>query len=148
MEDKQIRCKNCGRLFEPTRVGDTYCSALCRTTALFVGGGGDQTKPIAEGASRKERESAEARQRKQHTSKRGSDTKYPRVKQLFELPISERWKLASTFTEDEMSYARRIASRKMNEDRFVDEISSWGTGKEEEQLTDDSFLGESDDGSV
>ena len=116
---------------------------LCRTTALFVGGGGDQRKPnstIGEVRIRREEEDTKK-------SKRGSDIKYPRVKELFELPIDERWKLAKTFSQNEMAYARRIQKRMMNEDNLIDELYTWEL-TDPSQESSNEMIGESDDGSI
>jgi len=150
MGNKKKKCRNCGRLFDPKGEGDIYCSALCRTTALFVGGGGDQRKPLAEGTPKKvvEAARAEAKKPQPKPSRRGSDVKFPRVKELFNIPIDKRWKLAQTFSPDEMAYARRLASRMLNEDRMIDELSSWNAQGESEAAADEGTVGESDDGSV
>ena len=148
--NKKKKCQNCGRLFDPKDAGDTYCSALCRTTALFVGGGGDQRKPFAEGTPKKVIEAAKAAEKKlpPKISKRGSDTKFPRVKKLFDIPIDKRWEYAKTFTPDEMAYARRLASRKLNEERMIDELSSWEKSGESDTVLEEGNVGDSDDGSV
>ena len=148
--NKKKKCQSCGRLFDPKDEGDIYCSALCRTTALFVGGGGDQRKPFAEGTPKKVIEAAKAAEKKPQPkiSKRGSDTKFPRVKKLFDIPIDNRWEYARTFSPDEMAYARRLASRMLNEERMIDELSTWEKPGESEVAPDEGMLGESDDGSV
>ena len=148
MSEKR-KCRNCGRLFDPKGKDELFCSSLCRTTGLFVGGGGDTSKPSADGTSKKGVESKKIRQHKEShkVNKRGSDSKFPRVKELFELPLEKRWNFAKTFSEDEMAYARRIASRMLNEDRLIDELCLWEI-PDSETVDDGENYGDSDDGSI
>jgi len=147
MGKEKRKCRNCGRLFDSRNENEQYCSVLCRTTALFVGGGGDQRKPAGDMGSKKYKpETSKASDKK--VCKRGSDSKYPRVKELFTIPIEKRWEVAKTFNPDEMAYARRLANRMLNEEKMIDELSTWEKSGESEVLPEESTLGESDDGSI
>lgn len=150
------RCKNCGRTFDPKGPGDFFCSSLCRATGKFVGGGGDTTKPMS------------AEQRKEMIRKgkmpppvqgdrpkkiRNGGDKYPRVAQMFSLPLSERWNIAKMLTPEEMEYSRRVMKRMLTEDRKIGSIIDWdgdaecGTPASYDGLVGGT-LGESDDGTV
>ena len=137
------KCKKCGRTFESSGTGDLFCSALCRMTGFFVGGGGDTSKPgVAKRAD--ETPPKPVRVRK-------DDERFARVRHMFTLPPSERWAVAKDFSEEERAYAKRMARKiLMDDDRFTREWD-WGAGDDEEDASsypELNTLGESDDGSV
>ena len=137
------KCKTCGRQFIPTKAGEQFCSMLCRTTGLFVGGGGDTRKP---GATSKQ-VVPEAKP----IRVRAGDEKYERVRKLFTLPQSERWELAKTFTEDEQNYSRRLARRQLAEEDRLTREWTWDSDDDVEDIgdvADDGSFGDSDDGSL
>ena len=155
---KTRKCKTCGRLFEPKGANDKFCSALCRTAGCFVGGGGDTSKPVSP-EQRKLNEKKRAANggasspSPEETTKRMRPEKFPRVLQMFELPIEKRYAIASTFTPEEAEYARKLAKRKLQEEMRFDQMCSWD-GMEEtvglgsyEGLVGGS-IGDSDDGSI
>ena len=78
--------------------------------------------------------------------------KFPRVAQMFALPVSERWSVARHFTEEEREFARRMAKRMLSDERRMDMICSWdGEGDEGEANDLDvvrATIGDSDDGTV
>ena len=98
-------------------------------------------------------EAAAARRAERMPRVKGEAAKYPRVAEMFSLPVARRWELAKDFTVEEAAYARRLAKRALAEERRLDEICSWdGEGDDApmgrfEGITGGS-LGESDDGSV
>lgn len=130
-------------------------------TGKFRAGGGDTTKPISE-ERRKEMarkgivavtETAASRRAERMPRIKGEAQKYPRVAEMFRLPVGERWAVAKDFTAEEAAYARRLAKRALSEEKRMDEICSWdGCGDETpiERYSGISggSLGESDDGSV
>lgn len=134
------RCKTCGNLYDPKGPGDMYCSELCRTAGCFIGGGGDTTKPNSE---------IKTKIRVVHKAVKTAGKEFPRVMEMLELPLQERWRIAKDFTEDEMAYCRKLAKKSLNEDRIASCISEWDEGEDEENIQEaDSQVGESDDGSV
>ena len=139
------KCKNCGRVFETTNSAERFCSAVCRTTGLFVGGGGDTSKPSAQGAV-----NIPKRPRPQRVAK--TETDYPRVRILFSLPYIERWEYAKTLTEEEMNYAHRMARRMLAEERRFATEWSWEEQDDTELARERGLaggtIGESDDGST
>ena len=152
------RCKNCGQLFDPKGPGDFFCSSLCRTTGKFVGGGGDTTKPMSE-EQRKEM----IRRGKLIPQKilfalhfedeiRNGGEKYPRVAEMFRLPLEKRWELAKTFTAEEQEYCRRVMKRMLMEERKISSIVDWDSEAEpglgSYEGIAGGMLGESDDGTV
>lgn len=149
------RCKNCGQLFDPKGPGDFFCSSLCRTTGKFVGGGGDTTKPMSE-EQRKEMirrgklipQKTEAKPKKI----RNGGEKYPRVAEMFRLPLAKRWELARTFTAEEQEYCRRVMKRMLMEERKISSIVDWDSEAEpglgSYEGIAGGMLGESDDGTV
>ena len=142
---KKRKCKCCGRTFTPKEKADRFCSDVCRTTGLFVGGGGDTTKPG------KVAETSKAEAPKPTERVKGMDERYARVRAMFQLPVGERWAVAKTFTKEESEYARRIARRMLaEEDRLTREVS-WDVGEEEEvpvQLIESIEAADSDDGTL
>lgn len=136
------KCKTCGTLFEPKNEGDRYCSSLCRTTGLFVGGGGDTSKPNSTYVPKKMPVKRKA--------VKSSGTDFPRVREMMKLPPAERWSISKDFTEEEWSFARRLARKTMMDERVVSMIAEWDgedTGEDSGETSADN-LGESDDGSV
>lgn len=138
------KCKKCGRTFVAKGPGEHFCSELCRMTGFFVGGGGDTSKPgVAKQAASIPKEKP-VRVKK-------DDERYARVRRMFSLPASERWAIAKDFSEDERSYARRIARRMLMEEDRITREWSWDSSDEECDASADiggGMLGESDDGSV
>ena len=125
------KCKKCGRRFEHKGAGDGFCSDLCRMTGFFVGGGGDTSKPGV-----KSRSGEAAPSQSPCRAKKGED-QFQNVRNMFELPESERWTIARSFTDEERAYARRIAKRMlMAEDRFVREWSWTDAETSEEGFCD------------
>ena len=149
------KCKTCGRPFSPKGADDRFCSPICRATGCFVAGGGDQTKPMSyeqrkalEKKGRLPTSPTEAKPRKV----RGGPERFPRVHQMFALPIEERWALASTFTKDEAEYSRRLAKKMLQDEWRLDDMIDWDSEAEPglgnyEGIAGGS-LGESDDGTV
>lgn len=159
------RCKVCGRMFEAATANEAYCGGVCRATGLFMGGGGDTTKPMSEErrkelerAKRKSGEAAVSSQRKggEEVGKRvrGGLERFPRVAEMFRLPVSERARISATFTSEEAECARRVVKKMLMEERLMDEICSWDGGMEERDELgrfaglEGGSIGESDDGSV
>lgn len=149
------KCKNCGQLFVPTEPGDVFCSSLCRITGKFVGGGGDTSKPL----SYEQRRALEKRGQTVSKPKdekprkiRNGGEKFPRVVEMFSLPLDQRWELAKTFTPDEQEFSRRMAKRMLMEDRQMAMLTEWECDAENKYETLDGLeggrLGESDDGTV
>lgn len=139
------KCKKCGNRFDSKGPGDYYCSEICRLTGFFVGGGGDTTKPGVVSPIQKPPVPTPIRPKK-------DDAKFARVRAMFEMPPSERWAIAKDFTEEERSYARRIARRMMYEEsRFVRDVL-WAMPAEGDdgggQIFGYDTMGDSDDGSI
>lgn len=135
------KCKTCGNLFEPKGANDRYCSTLCRTAGCFIGGGGDTSKPNTVGLKPKP-------QKKQSKSVKKD---FPRVDELMKIPIGERWQVAKDFTDEEKTYAKKLAVKFLREERLVDCISQWNCGEEEEEkftIENADRVGDSDDGSI
>ena len=137
------KCRTCGNLFEPKGPGDRYCSHLCRTTGCFIGGGGDTTKPNT---------TTKRLAKKPDPMKRTRPSKrvdFPRVRQMMELPISERWEIAKDFTPEEQDFVRRLAKRELIEEKQIECITDWDCGEESQKIDSGmDQIGESDDGSV
>ena len=142
---KKRKCKCCGGAFTPKDKDDRFCSAVCRTTGLFVGGGGDTTKPgKAVEASKEEAPKPVVRVR-------AGDERFARVRAMFQLPIKERWAVSRTFSKEEAEYARRMARRMLAEDERLTRETSWDGEVEEEvsaALLDSIMSGDSDDGTI
>lgn len=142
---KKRKCKCCGRSFTPKSKEDRFCSAVCRTTGLFVGGGGDTTKPGKAVDTSKEESP------KPMVRVKTGDDRFARVRAMFQLPASERWAVSKTFTKEEADYARRIARRMLAEEARLTKEVSWEGGDEEEVspvLLDSVLSGDSDDGTL
>lgn len=150
------KCKNCGRLFDPKGPGDLFCSSLCRVTGKFVGGGGDTSKPL----SYEQRKALEKKglsipkpvEEKPRKIRNGGE-KFPRVVQMFSLPIEQRWELSRTFSPAEQEFCRRMAKRLLMEERKMDALIDWdGEAEAAEPASYEGLsggtLGESDDGTV
>lgn len=142
----QKKCKKCGRTFVPKEKGQVFCSVLCEKTGFFVGGGGDTSKPGVTASPKPKEEKV------YHERAKSGDEKYSRVREMFELPIEERWKLAQTFTPEEYAYARRLGMRQLKESDRIDKEWDWNYSD-----VDDTDAGEpesiawvedSDDGSL
>lgn len=155
MVAKQKRCKNCGALFIPKGAGDHFCSSLCRTSGLFVSGGGDTSKPI----SPERRKTLERAAKKCETDRQKKPVKrykadaaarFPRVVAMLSIPKEERWKIAKEFSAEEREFARSLAQKELAEERRLVEIASWdGAGDEVEDYGEvEEDLGDSDDGTV
>ena len=122
-----------------------------------MAGGGDQTKPISQ-EMRKILEKKGKKPSSPDSPKpkkvRGGPEKFPRVHRMFTLPMDERWRLASTFTKEEMEYSRRLAKRKLQEEWKMDDILDWdGEGEDkdwsgQQEPTIRNQLGDSDDGTI
>ena len=153
---KKRKCKTCGNPFMPSDKGDWYCSALCRTAGLFVGGGGDTSKPMsAEAVKAMERKGQSAPSKKEMPSKERSRyvaANFPRVVEMYSLPVERRWEIAKTFTPEEAEFSRRMARKMLVEDRMISEIADWdgaaADGNAGGAPTDGGRLGDSDDGTV
>lgn len=154
---KTRKCKNCGRPFHPKDAGDLFCSELCRTTGCFVGGGGDTRKPMnpeqLKAMLRKGISVDNTPAAKPKRMQLGKE-KYPRVHQMFELPVAQRWEIAKTFTDAEREYSRRLMKKRLMDERRIDEMIEWecdgadeSVGRSYEGLVGGS-LGDSDDGSI
>lgn len=142
---KKRKCKCCGRAFTPKDKDDRFCSAVCRTTGLFVGGGGDTTKPG------KAVEASKAEAPKPVARVRAGDERFARVRAMFQLPVKERWAVSRTFSKEETEYARRMARRMLAEDDRLSREVSWEGGDEEEMspaLLDSIGSGDSDDSTI
>lgn len=139
------KCKKCGRTFESKGTGDLYCSALCRMTGYFVGGGGDTSKPGVD------RPTAEKAAPVKPMRIKKDDERFARVRRMFDLPPKDRWNVAKDFSEEERAYARRLARKQlMDDDRFTREWD-WNSGDDEDDEPSfivPSTIGDSDDGSV
>ena len=153
---KKRKCKNCGQLFVPASAGDFFCSSLCRATGKFVGGGGDTSKPLnyeqRRALERKGKAIPKPAEEKPKKIRNGVE-KFPRVVKMFSLPLSERWKVAKSFTEEEREFSRRLAKRMMAEERKMETFIDWdGDAEQPEPGNYDGIvggtLGESDDGTV
>lgn len=156
---KKIRCKTCGTYFEPKTAGDKFCSAVCRTTGLFVSGGGDTSKPLSyeqKKALEKKGVSNKTSSTKKEVPKKltNAAAKFPRVLKLFNLPQEERWDLAKTFSPEEAEYARRLARKALADERKIEELIEWDATSDmaEESASYKGItggsLGDSDDGSI
>lgn len=153
---KSRKCKTCGRPFVPKGADDRYCSPVCRATGCFVGGGGDQTKPMSQEMKKAmERKGIESSPVEAKPKKvRGGAEKFPRVHQMFDLPIGQRWELAKTFTKEEAEYSRRLARKRLQDEWKIDRIIDWdGMPEEGESLGSyegiaGGRLGDSDDGTI
>ena len=150
------RCKMCGQPFESEYPKECYCSALCRTTGLFVGGGEDTSKPIPPDQRKKSRKPEEKPIPKEKRERRAAGekpSKFPRVDHMFTLPIEERWAVASQFTAEEQAYSIKVQKRMLAEERRLDEILDWD-GADLESTADGGsdlcgdVLGDSDDGTI
>lgn len=125
-EKKKRKCRGCGREFYP-QSDEKFCTKVCEASARFIREGKKErgpnyTKPKAE----------EAR-------------KYARVMAMFKMPVSERWQIASTFTQEEKAYSLRIQKRMLYDDmRFAKDCEPASDSEREE----DGILGESDDGTL
>ena len=142
---KKRKCKTCGRPFA-AKTGERYCSELCKTAGLFIGGGGDTTKPRQTSSGRPvipEKKSEETPPPKP----RHDSEKMVRVRQMFALPVEKRWEIAQHFTKEEQDYARRIAKRMIAEDARIESEWAWESD-EVNALRESGFLGDSDDGSI
>lgn len=155
-KDRKRKCRVCGQLFVPKSPGEPYCSSLCRTTGKFLGGGGDTTKPLNY-EQRKALEKkglpipkpAEAKPKKI----RNGREKFPRVVQMFALPVGERWAVAKTFSPEEREFGKRYAKRMLMEERKMDAFIEWDGDEEPAEAAcydgmSGGTLGESDDGTV
>ena len=135
------KCKQCGRRFESKGAGDLYCSPLCRQTGFFLGGGGNTSKPNANGSSAEKPKPVRVRK---------DDGRFERVRKVFNMPVSERWAVAKDFTDEERAYFRRLAMRQLFEsDRFVREWSR-DCPEDEEDAAEEVYVqpGDSDDGTL
>lgn len=142
---KKRKCKCCGRVFEPKDKEDRFCSAVCRTTGLFVSGGGDTTKPGAAASKKDEPPKAVVPKVK------AGDERFARVRAMFELPPSERYAISRTFTKEETEYARRMAKRQLAEDERIRREISWDLYEDAEgEMADDAgtVSEDSDDGTT
>ena len=155
MGTKQRKCKCCGALFTPKGAGDCFCSGLCRTSSLFVSGGGDTSKPMSperKKALEKAGKKAEAASQKKVVKRYKADAaaRFPRVVEMLSIPKEHRWKVAKNFTEEEREYARSLAQKELAEERRFVEIASWdGAGDETEEYGEvGEDIGDSDDGTV
>ena len=154
MGTKQRRCKCCGALFTPKGAGDHFCSGLCRTSGLFVSGGGDTSKPLSPERKKMLEKSGGAQKDipKKPAKRYRADAaeKYPRVVAMLALLREDRWRVAKNFSEEEREYARSLAQKELSEERRFMEIASWdGTGDEAEEygeVVED--IGDSDDGTI
>ena len=158
---EQRKCKVCGRMFVPKKAADEFCSGLCSTAGGLIAGRGDTSKPSTEYKAKKPRKPkvvketivATAVNTKPVRTRTPAD-RFPRVIEMFNLPLSERGAIAATFTKEEQEYARKIGKRMLMEERRLDAIIDWNGGDEDlERLeryryTGLEKLGESDDGSV
>ena len=158
---KKRRCANCGRMFVPKGAGDVFCSSLCKTTGKFVGGGGDTTKPLNE-EQRKALEKKRAKGLLPPSPKvvelpprkiRNGNLKYPRVVEMFSLPLEKRWETAKGFTPEEREFSRRMMRRMLSAEKKLDAVMDWDgeNGMESLGCYDGivgGSLGESDDGSI
>lgn len=145
---KQRRCKTCGRPFTVEGRSDGFCSDLCRTTGLFLNGGGDTSKPSP---YKKASHAIPRKARAAHNQ--GGAEKFPRVLQMLSLPPGERWSIAKTFTEEEQAYAARLAKRALMEEKRMSVECSWDDGEDAPELGRERGLaggsiGDSDDGSI
>lgn len=141
---KKRKCKCCGRVFEPKDKDEKFCSMVCRTTGLFVGGGGDTTKPGAVKVEKEEPKAASPRIK-------AGDERFARVREMFNLPPSERYAISKTFTKEEVEYARRIAKRQLAEEERIRREISWESDDDSETMGsyDGGVLSEdSDDGTI
>lgn len=134
------KCKSCGRIFESKKAGDWFCSPLCKATGFFVGGGGDTCKP---GGAK-----PPAAPHPKPIRVKKDDERFNRVREMFDLPSSERWKIAKNFTEEEHAYAKRLERRRLMEESRIFREWDWDADSEEEAGVEEGMLGESDDGSV
>lgn len=154
---KLKKCKTCGRPFAPKGADDHFCSPICRTTGCFVAGGGDQTKPMSQ-----EMKKVLERKGRLPTSQndpkpkkvRGGPEKFPRVHQMFGLPMDKRWMLASTFSKEEAEYSRRLARKMLQDEWRMDDIIDWDGATDEGEALGSyagiagGSLGDSDDGTI
>ena len=153
---RRRKCKTCGNSFEPKGPEDQFCSALCRTTGCFVGGGGDTSKPISPEMRKvmeKKKSASSPKPEKPRKIRNGAE-KYPRVHYMFTLPVGERLAVSSQFTSEEAEYSRRLARKMLMEERRLDDEIEWDSSSDEKEAStsyeglDGGRLGESDDGTV
>lgn len=141
----------------PKAADDRYCSDVCRATGCFVSGGGDQTKPMSQemkkAAEKRLRLQPPCEERKPFNVRNGKE-QFPRVHRMFDLPVSERWALARTFTKEEAEYSRRLAKKMMMEERKMDYAIDFDDDSEEDEHSrsydgiSGGRIGDSDDGTV
>ena len=152
-----MKCKTCGRPFTPEGADDHFCSPICRTTGCFVAGGGDQTKPLSPEMKKileKKGKIPSSPDSPKPKKVRGGPEKFPRVHQMFSLPMNERWALASTFSKEEAEYGRRLAKKMLQDEWKMDNIIDWsGSSEDGESLGSyegiaGGILGDSDDGTI
>ena len=150
MELKKRRCKTCGCSFVPKDRGERFCSPVCKTAGLFLGGGGDTSKPGSTAFSENADKTKVAQKRI-----KSDDEKFAKVRAMFQLPVSERYEIAKDFTKEEADYARRIARRMMAEDDRISREISWTGDFDDEASAEepgetfwDNSISESDDGSI
>lgn len=133
---KKKKCKVCGRPFVGT--GD-YCSEICKTTGVFVGGGGDTTKP-----------NSTIKVEKTKPQKIGiTEEQKEKVQAVYQLPIEERWNKIKVMLPEERAYAKRVAYKMLKEEQLIESLSDWDVGESsdgEEETSED--IGDSDDGSI
>ena len=146
MADKEKICRMCGTKFSGEGAGEGFCSALCRMTGENLGVGA-APKP------KRERRRKPDGERQKSSGRPPESRKFPRVMEMFGLPLSERAAISSTFTPEEAAFARKVMKRELMEERRLDELIEWDGAAADRGL--DRYagigfdsLGESDDGTV
>lgn len=134
--EKKRRCKVCGRPF--VGAGE-FCSEICKTTGVFVGGGGDTSKP-----------NSTIKVVKVKPQKIGiSEEQKEKVRAVFDLPLEERWNKIKVLSPEERAYAKRVAYKMLKEEQMIESLTDWDIGESsegEEETSED--IGDSDDGSI
>ena len=139
-------CRMCGTRFDGEGAGEGFCSSLCRMTGENLGVGA-APKP------KKERRKPTEGEKWRGGGRPPESRKFPRVVQMFSLPLEQRAAISSTFTPEEAAYARKVMKRELMEERRLEEFITWDGeggygGLDRYAGMGYDRLGESDDGSI
>lgn len=134
--EKKKKCKVCGGSF--VGAGE-YCSDICKTTGVFVGGGGDTSKP-----------NSTVKIVKSKVQRIGlSEEQKEKVREVFQLPIEERWGRLRKMSHEEQAFGKRISFKMLKEEQKIESMTDWEIGETTSGENDPSEdIGESDDGSI
>lgn len=139
-------CRMCGTRFDGEGAGEGFCSSLCRMTGENLGVGA-APKP------KKERRKPAEGEKWKGGGRPPESRKFPRVVEMFSLPLEQRAAISSTFTPEEAAYARKVMKRELMEERRLEEFITWDGeggygGLDRYSGMGFDRLGESDDGSI